>query len=129
MQLYTVGSLLVALFGVVVLVQGFVLFSPGIAIGMGLGGAAAAVGAVHLRRALSATDGERAESRSAAKAPAEDESASGRDPISTLKERYARGDIDDAEFERRVGLLLEVDSGESDASGSGRQDEVRARER
>lgn len=33
-----------------------------------------------------------------------------RDPLSILRERYARGEIDEAEFERRVERLLETDS-------------------
>jgi len=32
------------------------------------------------------------------------------DPLSILRERYARGEIDEAEFERRVERLLETDS-------------------
>lgn len=32
------------------------------------------------------------------------------DPVSTLQQRYADGDIDDAEFERRMDRLLESDA-------------------
>jgi uncharacterized membrane protein len=32
------------------------------------------------------------------------------DPIATLRERYARGELTDAEFERRVEHLLETES-------------------
>lgn len=126
-QLYTVGSLLVALFGVVVLALGFVVFSPSIVIGMGLGGIAVAVGTVHLRRALSATGGEGVRSQTGAEAPGGPESVPERDPIAVLKERYALGDIDDAEFERRLSRLLEVDSADGE-SRSGRQENARRNE-
>lgn len=36
-----------------------------------------------------------------------------RDPLETLRERYARGEIDEAEFERRLEDLLETDPDES----------------
>jgi len=61
------------------------------------------------------------------------ESATGRDDetdeaIDALRERYARGEIDDAEFERRVERLLEtesVDDAEAllEASGDGVRDD------
>jgi hypothetical protein len=36
----------------------------------------------------------------------------GDDPLATLRDRYARGDIGDEEFERRLELLLESDPDE-----------------
>lgn len=36
------------------------------------------------------------------------------DPLTELKERYARGEIDEAEFERRIERLLEVEGVEID---------------
>lgn len=33
------------------------------------------------------------------------------DPLATLRERYARGEIDDVEFERRAETLLETEEG------------------
>ena len=35
-------------------------------------------------------------------------------PLATLRERYARGEIDDEEFERRVEHLLETESGDAE---------------
>ena len=35
------------------------------------------------------------------------------DPLETLRERYARGEIGESEFERRVDALLETDPDES----------------
>jgi uncharacterized membrane protein len=52
-----------------------------------------------------------------AKSRARSESADGRsqhdrdDPLATLRERYARGEIDDVEFERRVERLVETEDG------------------
>ena len=40
----------------------------------------------------------------------EDDSADEDDPIATLRERYARGELTDAEFERRVEKLIETES-------------------
>jgi len=37
--------------------------------------------------------------------------AAGEDPLTTLRERYARGEIDDVEFERRVERLVETEDG------------------
>lgn len=39
----------------------------------------------------------------------ENRNGSGDDPLSTLRDRYARGEIDEAEFERRVERLLETE--------------------
>ncbi|WP_290818594.1 SHOCT domain-containing protein [Halovivax sp.] len=54
------------------------------------------------------------------------------DPLETLRDRYARGEIDDLEFERRVERLIETEDGPEgleprlDASGAGeRVDYVR----
>jgi hypothetical protein len=41
---------------------------------------------------------------------ADDADAEPSDPLTILRERYARGEIDEAEFERRVERLLETDS-------------------
>jgi uncharacterized membrane protein len=37
------------------------------------------------------------------------ETADGTDPVDELRDRYARGEIDEAEFERRLEALLETD--------------------
>lgn len=49
----------------------------------------------------------RTESRSA------DEPESKQDPLDTLRDRYARGDLTEAEFEREVEALLETETPES----------------
>ena len=59
-----------------------------------------------LRSGSSATS---AANRSTADASA-DTDGDPADPLSILRERYARGEIDEAEFERRVERLLETDS-------------------
>lgn len=38
--------------------------------------------------------------------------ATAEDPITALRERYARGEIDEAEFERRLDRLLSTEPGE-----------------
>jgi hypothetical protein len=43
---------------------------------------------------------------------ASDTEQAGADPLATLRERYARGELDDAEFERRLERLLESDPNE-----------------
>lgn len=43
--------------------------------------------------------------------PTEPEEASREDPIETLRERYARGELTDAEFERRLERLIETENG------------------
>ncbi|AGB17680.1 putative membrane protein (DUF2078) [Halovivax ruber XH-70] len=42
------------------------------------------------------------------------------DPLETLRERYARGEIDEAAFERRVDDLLDTDPRETDSRVSDR---------
>ncbi|GAB3022504.1 SHOCT domain-containing protein [Natronobiforma cellulositropha] len=44
-----------------------------------------------------------------------DRRAVGEDPLETIRERYARGEIDDEEFERRLEALLETDDGDPTA--------------
>ncbi|WP_415379711.1 SHOCT domain-containing protein [Halosimplex sp. TS25] len=56
----------------------------------------------------------RERSGSADRAAADDDAD---DPLEELKARYARGEIDDVEFERRVERLVEVE--DVDASGGG----------
>ncbi|WP_226480939.1 SHOCT domain-containing protein [Natrinema amylolyticum] len=46
------------------------------------------------------------------------------DPLEELKRRYAAGEIDDAEFERRLERLVAVDEIPDDAIGSGSVDET-----
>jgi uncharacterized membrane protein len=48
------------------------------------------------------------------------------DPLEELKRRYAAGEIDDAEFERRLERLVAVDEIPDDAIGSGPVDETAA---
>lgn len=47
----------------------------------------------------------------------------GRDPVATLKHRYAAGEIDEAEFERRLDRLLETDetAGRTENGGTRRE--------
>jgi uncharacterized membrane protein len=46
-----------------------------------------------------------------------DESAAADDPVATLRERYARGELTEAEFERRLDRLLETEAtGRSEAA-------------
>ncbi len=42
------------------------------------------------------------------------ENASDEDPVETLRRRYATGEIDEAEFERRLDRLLETESFSAD---------------
>jgi hypothetical protein len=57
------------------------------------------------------------------------------DPVATLRERYARGELTEAEFERRLDRLLETEDVEhapvvdGDAVASGERDRDRVRER
>jgi len=54
------------------------------------------------------------------------------DALDTLRDRYARGDLSDAEFERKVERLLETESPESAREHVARsrdEDPVRERER
>ncbi|QLK27794.1 SHOCT domain-containing protein [Natrinema zhouii] len=46
------------------------------------------------------------------------------DPLEELKRRYAAGEIDDAEFERRLERLVAVDEIPDDVIGSGSVDEM-----
>jgi len=48
------------------------------------------------------------------------------DPLEQLKTRYARGEIDDAEFERRVERLVGVDGLDADGAGDPRLDDFDA---
>lgn len=43
-----------------------------------------------------------------------EQGSSGADPVEELRERYARGEIDEAELEQRLDALLEMESVESD---------------
>ncbi|ELZ28238.1 hypothetical protein C475_05515 [Halosimplex carlsbadense 2-9-1] len=48
-----------------------------------------------------------------------DDRTGGDDPVETLRERFARGEIDQTEFERRLDALLAAEDGASDGpSGS-----------
>jgi len=47
--------------------------------------------------------------RTKARVREESPDADGTDPLATLRERYARGEIDDAAFERRVERLVETE--------------------
>ena len=42
-------------------------------------------------------------------ADSEEEASRERDPLTVLKERYARGELSEEEFEHRVTMLLDVD--------------------
>jgi hypothetical protein len=59
--------------------------------------------------------------------PDEGRDDSTRDAIETLRDRYARGDLTDEQFERKLDRLLETDSPESAADW--RRDRERDRER
>jgi uncharacterized membrane protein len=63
--------------------------------------------------------------------PADGESASAADgdPLATLRERYATGEIDEAEFERRLDRLLETEELEERVHGGPDSDPGRERER
>lgn len=39
-----------------------------------------------------------------------------RDPVDRIRERYAEGDIDEAEFERRLDLLLETEDADAETA-------------
>ncbi|WP_247730817.1 SHOCT domain-containing protein [Halovivax limisalsi] len=52
-----------------------------------------------------------------------DAAANESDPLETLRERYARGEIGEAEFERRVDELLETDPDEPESRVGGRERE------
>jgi hypothetical protein len=41
--------------------------------------------------------------------PSADETTHDEDPLTTLRQRYANGEIDEAEFERRLELMLETE--------------------
>jgi len=59
-------------------------------------------------------------------------SGSKQDALDTLRDRYARGDLSDAEFERKVERLLETETPESAREHVARErgdDRVRERER
>ena len=58
--------------------------------------------------------------------PAEPAESERSDALSTLRDRYARGDIDEAEFERRVEALLET---EREADAAAYAERIRERER
>lgn len=53
------------------------------------------------------------------------------DPVAVLRRRYARGEIDDAELERRTGLLIETEGAElhepDENAADGRFDRIRER--
>lgn len=119
-QLYAAASLLVALGGAFVLALGFAVYPPIQPLGLGLAGLAVGVGATHLWRALSRRDGVRA--RSPREAADDRPTGTEEDPVEILKRRYARGDVADDEFERRMGRLVELDSGEE--SDGARRDEA-----
>jgi len=63
-------------------------------------------------------------------APAEND-----DPVATLRDRYARGELTESEFERRLDRLLETERAErsavddGNAVASGERDRERIRER
>ena len=70
------------------------------------------------------------ESEGAGEAPA---SATAEDPLATLRERYATGEIGEEEFERRLDRLLETEElerrGAGDAGDADRRDSRDRRER
>jgi len=125
-QLYAVGALLVAVFGVAVLGLGFTVYPPYQPIGLGLGGLALGVGGTHLRQALSRSDDRAGTAR---EAPDEPPAGADDDPVDILKTRYARGELTDEEFERRLGRLIELDSDEEASTGETSRDAVDAVER
>jgi hypothetical protein len=116
-QLYAVGSLLVAVFGAIVLGLGFMMYPPCQPLGFGLGGLALGVGGTHLRRALSRSDDRIDTARAPHGGP-----TTGADPVETLKVRCARGELTDEEFERLLDQLVALDSIEDAGTGEPSRD-------
>jgi hypothetical protein len=97
-----------AMQGVTVFVVGWLLAVPLFAILAGVVGGEANLGL----NAGSGVAEEAVESAIEGELTGDEDDEADADPLETLRERYATGEIDEAEFERRVDRLLETDESE-----------------
>lgn len=76
-----------------------------------------------------ATTRERERLESTSSHGSDDERDGTDDPLETLRDRYARGELDDEEFERQLEVLLETDEGDPERFlERRRREETRERE-
>ena len=110
----TVLALLGTILGSIVLLLGFAMHNLIIPFGFGFAGISVGVGGTYLWKTKVSPPADHVQSRPTNTAASGEHPSleSEQDPIAVLEMRYARGDIDDTEFERRLERLLEVDSGD-----------------
>jgi uncharacterized membrane protein len=122
----TVGSLVATLVGLAALLLGLQTYSPFVVASLMVGGVVLAYGLRSLwERALRADDEEtdRASDASARASASETGAETDRtgdvdpsaDPVAVLKLQYARGELGDEAFERRLGRLVELEDPGDDA--------------
>jgi hypothetical protein len=119
----TVAALLATAVGVAALALGLVTYPLFVVVSLMASGAVLAAGLRSLwHNALSADDGSddgTALERTAGAETAADDAGAPADPVEVLKHRYARGDLSDEAFERRLGRLVELDDGGDVATRGG----------